>query len=390
MKRISDPSLSPPTRIELPGGRIWPRAVLVVVLIAVAAGAFAYGIQALLQQDPGWQQIEAVSPQTAATQELTLRYLVKTQEEQRTLPSIYTQAADRAYKIFSGELYDGIQGIGYLNGHPGETVTVEPELYHALELLESSGSRYLCYAPVYERYRGIYSCQEDSETEYFDPALSQETASYLEQARTFAGNPSAVKVMLLGDNQVKLTVSQAYREFARENEIGDYLDFFWLRNAFTVDAVADALTAAGYTGGVLSSFEGFSRVLGEGSYAFTLYTRQGDSIVQAALLDYTGPKSVVTFREFPLNPTDQAYYYVRSDGTVRTPYIGEADSLCHGTVPSLAAFDRELGCAELALALLPVYTADVLDETALADFSAVWAGEDGVRTTGTDAAIRKP
>lgn len=390
MKRLSD--FSPPSRIELepPRGRVWPRVVLVVTLIAIAAGAFTYGIRALLDRDPGWQQLEAVSPQTIATQELTLRYPVKTQAEQKTLPNLYTQAADRAYQIFSGERFDGVQGLGYLNDHPNETVTVEPELYRALEILENSGSRYLYYAPVYERYRGIYNCREDSETEFFDPALSQETASYLEEARVFARDPSAVQVTLLGEDQVKLTVSQAYREFARDNELGDYLDFFWLRNAFAVDAVADALTAAGYTDGIVSSFEGFSRVLGEGNYTLTLYTRQGDAIVQAALLDYAGPKSVITFRAFPLNPTDQAYYYVRSDGTVRTPYVGEGDSLCHEAASSLAAFDRERSCGELALALLPIYTADTLDENALTGFSAAWAGGDGVYVVGSDAAIRKP
>ncbi len=379
-----------PIKIEKPSGRIWPRVVLVVTLIAIAAGAFAYGIRSLLHREPGWQQLEAVSPQTVATGELTLRYPVKTQAEQKTLPRVYTQAADRAYKIFSGGRFDGIQGLGYLNDHPDETVTVEPELYRALEILENSGSRYLYFAPVYERYRGIYSCQEDSETEYFDPALSPEAASYLEQARAFAGNPAEVQVTLLGENQVELTVSQAYREFARDNEIEAYLDFFWLRNAFTVDAVADALAAAGYTGGIVSSFEGFARVLGEGSYTLTLHTRQGDAIVQAALLDYTGPKSVVTFRNFPLSPMDRVYYYVRSDGTVRTPYIGEADSLCHGAAPSLAAFSREQSCGALAAALLPVYTADALDENALKGISAVWVGADGVHAAGTDAAIRKP
>lgn len=379
-----------PIKIEAPSGRVWPRVVLVVTLIAIAAGAFAYGIQALLHRDPGWQQLEAVLPQTVATSELTLCYPVKTREEQKTLPVVYTQAADRAYQIFSGGLYEGIRGLGYLNDHPDETVTVEPELYRALEILENSGSRYLYFAPVYERYRGIYSCQEDSETEYFDPALSREMAAYLDQVRAFAGDPSAVQVTLLGENQVKLTVSQAYREFFLDKELEDYLDFFWLRNAFTVDAVADALAEAGYTGGTLSSFEGFARVLGEGDYTLTLYTRRGDAIAQAALLDYTGPKSIVTFRDFPLGPMDRAYYYVRSDGTVRTPYIGEADSLCHGAASSLAAFDRERSCGELALALLPIYTADTLDEDALTGLSAVWAGVDGVHAVGTDAAIRKP
>lgn len=393
MKRSSDLSPLSPLKIELPSGRIWPRVVLVVVLIAMAAGAFAYGILSLLHRDLGWQQIEAASPQTIATSELTLYYPVQAQEEQRTLPALYTQAADRAYKIFSGASFDGILGLGYLNGHPNETVTVEPELYRALEVLERSGSRYLYYAPVYERYRGIYNCQEDSETAFFDPALSDEMASYLAQARSFAENPSAVQVALLGENRVKLTVSQAYREFALENELEEFLDFFWLRNAFTVDMVADALAEAGCTGGFLSSFEGFARVLGEGRYTLALYTSLDGAVAQAAALDYTGPKAIVSFRNFPLSAADRAYYYVRSDGTVRTPYIGQADSLCHEAVPSLTAFSQSRGCAELAVSLLPIYTADTLDETklnALADTSAVWDGGSGVLTTGSDITIRKP
>ena len=74
---------------------------------------------------------------------------------------------------------------------------------------------------------------------------------------------------LLGGNQVKLNVADAYLQFAKANEITEFINFYWLKNAFIVDYMAEELEAAGFTGGIISSFDGFQRNLGatKGSYS---------------------------------------------------------------------------------------------------------------------------
>ena len=261
MKRDMDYGMGPRARIELSGKHLWLRIILVVVLVGMAAGFFGQAIHAALTPEPGWQQIKAAA-QLPMAGELTLEYYL-TSGQEKALTGLYTEALEEASRLFGGETSEA-GTLGYLNEHPEETVTVAPALYEALALLERQNSRYLYYAPVYEQYRGLYSCETDAEAQDFDPAVSDEIREFVEQACAFVADSQSVQLELLGDNQVRLTVSPEYRAFARENGVEAFLDFFWLRNAFAVDYIAGQLAAEGNREGILTSFEGFARVLGEG------------------------------------------------------------------------------------------------------------------------------
>ena len=384
MKRDMDYGMGPRARIELSGKHLWLRIILVVALVGMAAGFFGQAIHAALTPEPGWQQIKAAA-QVPMAGELTLEYYL-TPGQEKALTGLYTQAMEEASRLFDGEASEA-GTLGWLNAHPGETVTVAPALYEALALLERQDSRYLYYAPVYEQYRGLYSCETDAEAQDFDPAVSDEIRKFVEQICAFAADPQSVQLELLGDNQARLTVSPEYRAFARENGVEAFLDFFWLRNAFAVDYIAEQLAAAGYREGILTSFEGFARVLGEGSFQMELYGLSGGKVASAGTLTYTGPKAMVRFRAFPMVQLDQLHYYVTESGAVRTPFIDEQTGTTWAAVEHLAVVSTLRDCAELALMTLPVFTARQIDEGLLRgmeDVSAAWTANGNVMSTGSD------
>lgn len=389
MKRDMDYGMGPRARIELSGKHLWLRILLVVVLVGMAAGFFGQAIHAALTPEPGWQQIKTAA-QLPMAGELTLEYYL-TPGQEKALTGLYTEALEEASRLFGGETSEA-GTLGYLNEHPEETVTVEPALYEALTLLERQNSRYLYYAPVYEQYRGLYSCETDAEAQDFDPAVSDEIREFVEQACAFAADPQSVQLELLGDNQVRLTVSPEYRAFATENGVEAFLDFFWLRNAFAVDYIAGRLAAAGYREGILTSFEGFARVLGEGSFRMELYGLSGGKVTSAQTLTYIGPKAMVQFRAFPMVQLDQLHYYVTESGAVRTPFIDEQTGTTWAAAEHMAAVSTLRSCAELALMTLPVFTARQIDEGLLRgmeDVSAAWTTGGKVLSTGSDLTLVK-
>ena len=58
-------------------------------------------------------------------------------------------------------------------------------------------------------------------------------------SHTTSSLPLLLRVELLGDNQIKLVIGEAYRNYLDAYEITEYLDFGWLTNAFIVDYVAE-------------------------------------------------------------------------------------------------------------------------------------------------------
>ncbi len=360
--------------VTLPEKHATLRLWLVIGLILVAAGAFAYGVMHLLGRQAGWTEIETTAGyEGTCAGELTLQYELGTGgavpgPEYRQVEALYTRAATEAYQIFHArETFEGVGNLASLSASPNEAVEIDPALYAALELLEEQGGRYLYLAPVYESYSGLFACQDEYEAASWDPARSQEAADWIREAAAYAADPEAVSVELLGDGRARLRVSEDYLAFAREGGVTALLDLYWMENAFRVDYVADALAEGGYLNGVLSSYDGFIRCLdGRGTvYGLDLYDRAGQSVYPAGQMGYTGPMSLVALRDFPLAQLDAFHYYTRSDGEIVTAYVDPADGLSRTAASFLAAYAPDRSCAQVLLEVVDLYVADSLDEAAL-------------------------
>lgn len=380
----------PVQHIELSENNKKLRMILICVLLAVAAVAIGIGVNSALNVEPGWVAVEADASEVNCGVDFIFQYDLTDAGGSATmvnkqLTALYTEAARKAYLLFypdaASEL---VQGIAYVNAHPNEAVTVDPALYKAFTLVEQYGSRALFLAPVYAEYDGIFFSEADVFAAELDPARNADAAAYAARVTAFTGDPEMIRLELLGNNTVRLHVSEEYLAFARENEIGTLIDFHWMKNAFILDYFADLLTEQGYTSGYLVSYDGFTRNLDTRgvSYGFNILDRQGSTIFPAAAMRYPGPAAIVYLRNYPLTEQDRWHYYSYESGETVTSYIDGADGLSKSAVNNLVSYSHTQGCAEVLLQLEGLYIAEELDTAALNAL----AGE-GVYSIWCDASV---
>lgn len=369
--RDNRPYIRPVERIEVEQKHVILRIVLFVVLLVFGISAIIYALTSLFSYEGGWQVVEATAAADAdCSGDFTLQYDVSSKSEYRALATLYGQASAKAYQLFHEmRRFDGVYNVAYLNENPNTTVEVDGVLYDALSKLDAAGSRQLFLAPLYVYYENLFLCTEDWEIEAYDPALNQELASLFAELLRFSNDPEAISLELQGSNQVCLRVSDDYLRFAEANDVYTFFGFHWMKNAFIADYLAQILTENGYTRGALSSYDGFVRNLDDRgtSYSLNLFDRVGNSIRHAGVLQYTGPMSIVSLRTFPVNPADNAHYYVLANGETRFPYLSAFDGLCRAAESNLVCYAEGEGCAELLLRMIPLYLTDNLEPASLLD-----------------------
>ncbi len=391
--RSDQPHPKPVEKIELSEKHTKWRMILVVALVAFGAAALVYGFYSFLSGgDTGWREIEVNGTNTpTCSQDFIFMYNlgvsgVSVRSENNEIKSMYTEAAQKAYQIFNNDQsFDGVTNVYDINRHPNEELEVDEVLYRAFELLEENDCRYLYLAPAYAVYDNIFYCGDDSELESYDPHLNEGIKTDFQEIAAFARDASAVDLELLGENRIRLNVSEDYLDYAEENYITDFIDFYWMKNAFIADYLADTMIAGGYTLGSISSYDGFVRNLGgsapEGAsqetagdtagdaYVFNIYDRQGTDIFPAAVMRYSGACSIVYLRDYMMNSLDDQHYYELKNGQVRTPYLSLADGLCRSSASNLVCYSREKGCAETLMPMIPIYISDTFSGDAVRAFA---------------------
>ena len=363
-----------PQTIELSEANQKSRLILICVLVVIAAVAFTAGVMSFVKGDPGWRTIEVTTGEVNCSEEFVFKYYFPSTRgaasaANKQIVSLYTEATQKAYWLFNAdEVHSEIKNIAYLNRHPNETVTVDPVLYNALEMLEGSGGRHLYLAEVYSQYDNVFLSETDGEAATQDPARSEEIKDYVNQILAFSNDPSHVSLELLENYQVRLTVSDAYQTFAEENEFTNFIDFHWTKNAFIIDYFAQLMIDAGYTDGYIGSYDGFTRNLmtNKEPFSFNVFDRIENGIELVARMEYDEPMSIVFLRNYPMANLDRWHYYIYADGTGATAYIDTADGLSKTAAANLVSYaGGNTGCAEILMQMIPTYVSDTLDEMAL-------------------------
>lgn len=377
------PPVKPVQRVEVSDKHRKLKWVLAAVFLALGVTLIAFGVREYFNQEPGWQIVGITSTEEASCSgEFVFNYLYGAGDlpaniEAKELGKLYTEATVHAYRLFSEDTcFEGVYNPAYLNAHPGEAVTVEEPLYRAFSLLEQSGTRALYLAPVYNEYRAMFSCDRDDQAALYDPAKDPEQAEYISALTAFVCSEDAVKLELLGDNRVRLLVSEEYQSFAESWEITSFIDFFWMKNAFIADYLAERMTEKGFTNGTISSFDGFSRNLDttDRSYRLNLFDKQENTVYQAAVMEYQDLSALVALRAFPVHNMDSLHYYAWQDGTVSNCYIDPLTGKSTAATSSLTGYG-ESTCGEILTQLLPVYLKETLDTEALDTLA-----ESGIQT----------
>lgn len=358
----------PVEKIELsekfPKGRL----VLTIALILIGVCALGYALMSFFTADTGWTTIESASSEADCSDEFIFQYYLGAGElsataENRAVSRLYTEAARTAYQLFhTSQGFDGVKNLYYINQHPNEEIEVDEVLYEAFSTMEKCENRAVYLAPVYVQYSNLFGCNDDVETVDFDPYQNEEIAQYFEEIISFAKDKNAIDIQLLGNHKIKLHVSDAYMRYAAEIGFSEFIDFYWMKNAFIADYIADTMKANGFVRGSISSYDGFVRNLDDVSgmkYALNLLDREGSSVYYAGVMQYDQAMSIVCLRNYPVNSSmDWQHYYAFRNGEIRTAYVDVADGYCKSAVNNLVSYSDDSSCAEILLQMAPVYISD--------------------------------
>ena len=220
MKKTSKRNKTP-LEIQLPEKNRKSRIILLCVCLAVAITAFTVGIIYFLNGDEGWQTVETTSTELNCADDFTLQYHftgLTGGSDRKKLVTLYSDATEKAYQMFTPDKeYPG--NVYYLNHHANEVVTVDPALYDAFHELDQSGLRVLYLGPVYAQYNRIFQAENDTWATEHDPAQNEEIAHFISELCEFVNDPESIQLELLGNNQVKLKVSQEYLDYMKEIKI---------------------------------------------------------------------------------------------------------------------------------------------------------------------------
>ncbi len=359
--RKKEPPVQPVIKAELNESHFKLRLVLAIAFGLLAAGTIVYGIVSLLRTEPGWQRIEAKTAEgTTCAGEFSFYYKigeadVAASTEYKQLVNVYTDAARHAYRVFDSTMeYAELGNLHTINEHIGEKVTIDPLLYKALRSF-GDNIRYLFLAPVYMDEANLFGCTDDSQIYPFDPLQNPEEAAYVAEIARFASNSDSISITFYEDNVVCLTISDEYAAFAEEYGLETYVDFFYLKNAFIIDYLAEEITDAGFTHGVLSSYDGYSRSLDLSAEEYTqpVYHMENGTLYPVCTMRYTGPMAICYLRAYPLNDMDCLHYYTMTTGEIRTSYACLSDGVARTATDTLLGYSRSLSCSDILSELLP-------------------------------------
>lgn len=372
--RRPDTHPKPVEKIELSEKSPIGRLALTIFLLAIGMIAIGYGISTMLSTSTGWITIDANSREACNADEFILRYNVGKTDvdataERKALQLIYTQAITDTYQIFHTSVdFPGVVNIKNINEHPNEELKVNDLLYNAFELLDKANNRCIYLGPIYQEYYNLFMCQDESQTVDFNPIVNDEERKYFDKVLALANDKNHIDIELLGDNIIILHLSNEYLEFAGEMGIDNYIDFFWMKNAFVVDYIAETLAGKGFRLGSISSYDGFVRNLDDVSddeYSFSIYDKDNNLRGKKEVFKYSGNMSIVYLRDYIVTKFDNTHYYAFEDGNTFTSFIDIKDGLCKSSVSEMVCYSNSKTCAEVLMEMIPAYISDELDSNVL-------------------------
>ena len=398
-RKKRDPIVKPVKSIEVSDEKRKPKLILIVILLALGVSLIVWAVSSYLTVPAGWETIQVNTDlEETCAGDFVFQYLLGDGEqaanrEKVAIAEIYTDATKTAFQIFhESRLFDGVHNVAYLNQHVNEEVEVPEVLYHAFALLEKYDNKALYLAPIYREYVGMFVSDEDWVAKDYDPDQDEEQAAYFAEVLAFTTDENTVKLELLGNNKVKLSVSSEYQQYAKNHEITNFIDFYWMKNAFIVDYLAEQLTNAGYTKGSISSFDGFSRNMdtADRRYQLNIFDRVDQSIYQAGVLNYTGSLSMVSLRNYPTSSLAVQQYHQWDDGRYTSCHIDPVDGRSKSSINDLVGYGQDIACSEILLKLYPVYVTDVFDEgdlETITDVDTIYCIDHTIYTSGAAAEI---
>ena len=131
--RRREPYVPGKERLEVSQEHMTLRLLGLGAALLVAALAFGYAINNMLQAPAGWQTVEAGSSKTGITQYFTLNYNFgaaggNATKERKAVSAIYTQSLDHAYRVLSNLEDSQDAGLAARNASPNREIAVDVQV----------------------------------------------------------------------------------------------------------------------------------------------------------------------------------------------------------------------------------------------------------------------
>lgn len=279
----------PIEKIELSDDNKKLRAIAAVLFLIIGVALLVYCFVVFITPDPGWTVMEADNTECDGS-EFVFRYYLgfggaDVSSENRAVDALYNQSAGTVYRLFhESASYDGFVNIYDINQNVNTEIEVDEALYNVFSAFAEANSRYLYIAPIYSRYDDIFFCLDDVMLEDFDPVISDRVRQEYEAVARYANDPEMIDLKLLGNNKIKLFVSEEYLDYAEKEAITDFIGLSWFKNAFQADYIADQMIKSGFTHGSISTVDGFIRNFDSSNeiYAMNIFDKNPQGVYMAA------------------------------------------------------------------------------------------------------------
>ncbi len=392
-KRSREPK--PVQKIEVSDKNVKLRIILLIMTLIIGATAIGFGVRSCVSKDKGWTVITPTFKGLSVADEFTFTYYLgkdgsSPSAENRAISALYGDLCQKAYKLFEPTAEGG--EIEKINSSAGEYVEIDGALYSALKLADENGGRILFTAPYFEILQSLFYCSDDYEASLSDPYKNEDAKELFSKIAGYV-NSSAASLSFGEGNKVKLSVSEEYKEFAKEVGIRSLIGFTWLKNAFVTDYISGELAKNGFTNGVLSSKDGFFGTFdtGDTEYSQNVFGKTDGKTSLFCRVAFKGPRNGVYVKNLPIQKNSD-YYYVYENGEIVTPYIdnsGKGKTAADG----LYLYGKEKSVGELALIANALYVADEIDAARLKNYAAdgiygLYVKDGGIYYTEEGAVLR--
>ena len=295
-----------------------------VLALGAAVFFFVYGINQIgPDYKPGYYEIvgneKAEVPHYGADYGL-FYYLdgtsgeinLKLQEMQAT----YAEILSNEFALTDEEEeYAGYVSIAKINKSPNTEVSIPNELYTLLEDVyqkTNESENYSIFAePLYAFWYHSFGLLDLETKINRDPLYNEISQQYLDAFSSIIKDRNEVDLLFLGNNTVKLVVSDHYKALCEEYEINTpYIGLNTLKTSYVIRNVMAELTNRGLNKGILISKDGIiSQGSGVDAMSYSFYESNKDSINYVGQSNIGSNSSGANFHYFDLNQYQYPLYY---------------------------------------------------------------------------------
>lgn len=320
--------------------------------------SLTYGIASLFKGNEGYQLITTGTDNNSyMDDELVLNYYIgknpNTDNELKAVTNLYSDLVLYSYRLLDSEvLYDDLHNIAYINNHLNEEIVVDPILYDSLKKMSEYDLLSILYlGPLYYETNGII--YNNASLEVFSPLYNDEVNNYYKNIINYI-KTNSISLEILDNNIIKLAISNDYLEYINKNNIKSIISLGWLKNSVMVDYISNNLLSKGFSYGILSSIDGYTRILDnteEYTYSIIDYDKRAYT---CANIIFNNSYSIVNLRNYPYLIEDK-YRILYIDKEEIYSYYIDRDGNYLNNNRSIIDYSLGYSCLEIALHMYDLF-----------------------------------